>query len=40
MFLNFHQDPSASVLDVLLLLKSVVRDTNKKSVAAVRPDGD
>lgn len=40
MFLHSHQDPSDSVLDMLVLLKSVARDTNKKSIAAVRPDGD
>lgn len=40
MFLHSLQDPSTSVLGVLVLLKSVVRDTNKEPVAAVRPDGD
>lgn len=40
MFLHSLQDPGTSALDVLVLLKSVARDTNKKPVTAVRPDGD
>lgn len=39
-FLHSLQDPSTSVLGVLVFLKMVARDTNKKPVAAVRPDGD
>lgn len=40
MVLHSLQDPSTSVLDASVLLKSDARVTNKKPVAEVRPDGD